>query len=151
MAATRRAAAWVAKHADVVGPRVIAARAKLFGQVEPGGLKAGRKVARQALKGPALDSWYPYTMKELKAPGYDEPAIEDLYRMEQELNRVGKTRAEGKIKPLRVDVVERIKIADFNMEVVNWDRLDGEEGDAAPDADVDPATPPELKDLVPVE
>ena len=48
---------------------------------------------------------------------YDEPAIEDLYRMEQELNRVGKTRAEGKIKPLRVDVVERIKIADFNMEV----------------------------------
>ena len=48
---------------------MIAARAKLFGQVEPGGLKAGRKVARQALKGPALDSWYPYTMKELKAPG----------------------------------------------------------------------------------
>ena len=37
------------------------------------------------------------------------------------------------------------------LQVVNWDRLDGEEGDAAPDADVDPATPPELKDLVPVE
>ena len=41
---------------------------------------------------------------------YEEPAIEDLYRFEQELNRVGKTRAEGKVLPLRANVVDRIKV-----------------------------------------
>ncbi len=61
---------------------------------------------------------------------YEEPAIEDLYRVELDLNRVGKTRAEGKIKPLRDAVVELLKIGDFNMDVVNWDRLQDAE-DAA--------------------
>lgn len=48
---------------------------------------------------------------------YEEPAIEDLYRVEQELNRVGKTRSESKkIRPLREEVVERIKLVDAILE-----------------------------------
>ncbi len=197
-------AAAAAPPPSLLQSRVAAARLKLFGQVEGGGQRSGRKISRRALKGETLDSWYPYTMKELKAPGsvstargtlrrgrarpfagracvhslflysalrclslsyshgiltsrqaacaagaasciglfwrvlsplsclharhrYEEPAIEDLYRYEQELNRVGKTRAEGKVLPLRANVVDRIKVADFNMEIVNWDRLEGDE------------------------
>ena len=77
---------------------------------------------------------------------FEEPGIEDLYRLEQELNRVGKTRAEGKVLPLRNSVVELIKIADFNMEIVNWDRLDGEDGS---DEDVPVAeVVPKVEDVV---
>jgi hypothetical protein len=55
---------------QAAAPQVAAARLRLFGQVEATGVRSGRKVLRRALKGPTLDSWYPYTMKELKAPGY---------------------------------------------------------------------------------
>ena len=53
----------------VLADRIAEARFKLFGQVEGGGQRSGRKIPRQALKGDSLDKWYPYTMKELKAPG----------------------------------------------------------------------------------
>ncbi len=66
----------VAKAAPVAAPvksvveqRVAAARFLLFGHVDGGGKRSGRKVVRRAVKGETLDSWYPYTMKELSPPG----------------------------------------------------------------------------------
>eukprot|EP00929_Paragymnodinium_shiwhaense_P122931 TRINITY_DN96245_c0_g1_i1.p1 TRINITY_DN96245_c0_g1~~TRINITY_DN96245_c0_g1_i1.p1 ORF type:complete len:134 (+),score=17.76 TRINITY_DN96245_c0_g1_i1:28-402(+) len=105
--------------------RVKEAASRLFGTVQPqGNLRSGRKVLKRALKGPAVAQWYPYTLKEVNAPGYEDPIIEDFYREEQELNRVGKTRIEGKLKPIREEVIERIKFSDYNMDEVNWDTID---------------------------
>jgi hypothetical protein len=66
---------------------------------------------------------------------YEEPDIEDLYRIEQELARIGKTRSAAKIRPLREEVVSMIKLSDFNMETVDWD--EEEEEEVVVDGDVD--------------
>ncbi len=59
----------------------------------------------------------------LRCVRYEEPYIEDLFRLEQELNRVGKTRSEGRVKPLRNEVIEMIKLSDYNLDIVNWDKI----------------------------
>ena len=87
---------------------------------------------RTALKGNQVAAYYPYTLRELKAPYYEDPAIEDLYRVESELNRVGKTRVEGKLRPIRQSVKQRIALADYNMDTVNWETVRMTDGAAPP-------------------
>ena len=48
-----------------------------------------------------------------------------MLRDEQELNRVGRTRIAGKLKPIRTEVAKLVAISDFNMDSVNWDAVEG--------------------------
>ncbi len=54
--------------ASAVAKRVASARHRIFGTISGGGVRSGRKALRKPLAGPSIDSWYPYTMKELAPP-----------------------------------------------------------------------------------
>lgn len=53
-------------------------------------------------------------MEEYKFAGYERRPVEHIYEEEQQLNRLGETTREGKKKPFRDVLVQRMKSAQFN-------------------------------------
>lgn len=77
-----------------------AARREIFGIVTGNGLRSGRKILRSHLKGPQIAGYYPPSIRDmpLEAIGIEAPKREELYRKEEQMNRLGKTRIKGKMR-----------------------------------------------------
>lgn len=82
-----------------------ASRTLVFGDAVGNGRRSGRKWLRRPLRGPGIGSYYGVNFRDL-LPSLITPEKEDLFRAEQALNRVGKTRITGKQKPFTKPLVD---------------------------------------------
>ena len=97
-------------HTRVLAPATAAAdiqasRTLVFGDAVGNGRRSGRKWLRRPLRGPGIGSYYGVNFRDL-LPSLITPEKEDLFRAEQALNRVGKTRITGKQKPFTKPLVD---------------------------------------------
>lgn len=99
---------------------ILEARRQIFGHVPGDGTRSGRKAFRQKLKGQALKDWYHLRIEDLPLHevGIENPAREELYRKEEELNRIGKTRIKGKVRGPTPDFVREMKLKDAEEEIM---------------------------------
>lgn len=106
---------------DAAVAAIAETRREIFGVVQGNGERSGRKVLRERLKGPHVASWYPLGVHELglQKLGVDDPVREQLYRKEQQDNRVGKTRMKGKLRPPTVAFVEQMKLIDAEDGIID--------------------------------
>ena len=96
---------------------IIDARSEIFG-ISPGnGLRSGRKILRRRLKGPQISTYYPTTISELPLTdvGVEPPAREALFRTEQQLNRLGKSRLKGKMRGGTARFQDKMRLQDVQV------------------------------------
>ena len=84
---------------------VVEARREVFGVVAGNGRRSGRKWLRSVLRGPAIKAWYGLNFTDI-LPNFITAEKEEVFSNEQQLNRVGKTRITGKMKPFTKPLVD---------------------------------------------
>ena len=96
---------------------IVAARRDIFGYVQGNGLRSGRKILRKALQGPNIASYYPTPISDLPLEqlGIEPPAREELFRDEQQRNRLGKTRIKGKMRGGTAQFQDKMRLQDVQV------------------------------------
>ena len=106
---------------------VVEARREVFGVVAGNGRRSGRKWLRSVLRGPAIKAWYGLNFTDV-LPNFITAEKEEVFSNEQQLNRVGKTRITGKMKPFTKPLVDTMLFEEGLEEV----RAGGKGGDCPP-------------------
>ena len=88
------------------------ARRRIFGDEPGNGLRSGRKVLRRTLRGPSSLSWYGVSFNEAFPTETGVFVNEDDYRLEVNLNRVGKSRMKGKMKHFKKPFLDSVRVDD---------------------------------------
>lgn len=106
--------------AEGAAAAILEARRQIFGHVPGDGTRSGRKAFRQKLKGQVIKDWYHLRITDLPLHeiGLENPVREELYRKEEELNRIGKTRIKGKVRGPGEEFVREMKLADATEEIL---------------------------------
>lgn len=111
--------------AGSIADDIAEAQRTIFGFVKGNNARSGRKALRRHLKGPAVKAYYPVDIHHdlnLVELGIENPAVEDRYRRNVELQRIGKTLRKGKVRPLTQRFATRMALEDKQEEVL--DQLD---------------------------
>lgn len=101
---------------DEAKAAIVEAQYKIFGVVQGNGQRSGRKWLRQLLRGPKSKNWYGYSVRDL-LPEYLTPAKEEISRSEEAMQRLGKSRIKGKVKPELMATVDQLKFESKIKEV----------------------------------
>lgn len=106
--------------AEGAAAAILEARRQIFGHVPGDGTRSGRKALRQQLKGQVIKDWYHLRITDLPLHeiGLENPVREELYRKEEELNRIGKTRIKGKVRGPGEEFVREMKLQDATEEIL---------------------------------
>jgi hypothetical protein len=88
------------------------ARRRIFGDEPGNGLRSGRKVLRRTLRGPSALSWYGASYNDVFPTETGVFVNEDDYRLEVNLNRVGKSRMKGKMKHFKKPFLDSVRLDD---------------------------------------
>jgi len=93
---------------------VLASRRAVFGAVAGDGLRSGRKALRALSAGATLKGYYEPRLTELglERVGVENPVREELFRAEEERNRLGKSRVKGKMRGTSPEFARWMKLAD---------------------------------------
>lgn len=105
---------------------IVESRRAVFGDVAGNGRRSGRKWLRGTLRGPAIKAWYGLNFMDV-LPNFITAEKEDVFNAEQQLNRVGKTKITGKMKPFSKPLVDQM-LFDEGLEEVRgapWGLLPG--------------------------
>lgn len=136
-----RPSAGLARRALLVGaPKEVhedlrAAQRRVFGELpkrQPETPRSGRRVLRGTRRGASVYDWYSPWVREYKFASWETPYVEEMWDREQFLNKIGKTSREGKLKPFRDVLNQRLKSLRFN-EDLQFEGASDDEGDAAAD------------------
>jgi len=86
--------------AEGAAEALLEARRSIFGMVQGDNQRSGRKVMRAKLAGATVKGWYEPKLTDfgLERVGVENPVREELFRAEEEKNRIGKTRIKGKMR-----------------------------------------------------
>lgn len=84
---------------------VVEARRQVFGEIPGNGKRSGRKWLRRCLRGPSIKSWYGVHFSDI-LPNFITDEKVEVFLNEQQLNRVGKSRITGKMKPYAKPLVD---------------------------------------------
>lgn len=97
---------------------IMDAQYKVFGMVQGNNLRSGRKRLRAQLRGPGVRAWYGLSFDEL-FPHWVTPIKEEYFRAEQALNRLGKSRIKGKMKPPKKSITELMAFEDAVPDILD--------------------------------
>jgi hypothetical protein len=93
---------------------ILEARRVIFGAVQGNNQRSGRKALRATMSGRVLKEYYEPRLNELdlERVGVENPIREELFRAEEEKNRIGKTRIKGKMRGGKPEFKTFMKLAD---------------------------------------
>ena len=98
---------------------VVEARRQVFGEIPGNGKRSGRKWLRRCLRGPSIKSWYGVHFSDI-LPNFITDEKVEVFLNEQQLNRVGKSRITGKMKPYAKPLVDTMLFEETLDEVRHW-------------------------------